>query len=65
MGPGRHIVGGNVFWYFKNPCGGEVEYFADMDRADDNWVPEVWDAEDGNTWSSWSARPGERYGRQR
>ena len=64
IGPGRHIVGGNVFWYFKNPCGGDSEYFADMDRADDSWEAGVWDSQE-NTWSSWSARKGERTGRQR
>jgi len=58
MGPGRHIVGGNVFWCFKNPCGGEAEDFADMDRAEDDRVPEVWEVDDCNTWSSWSARRG-------
>jgi catechol 2,3-dioxygenase-like lactoylglutathione lyase family enzyme len=38
-GPGRHIFGGNCFWYFKSPFGGNVEYDADMDVVDDNWVP--------------------------
>lgn len=38
-GPGRHIYGANVFWYFKSPFGGSVEYDADMDVVDDNWKP--------------------------
>ncbi len=38
-GPGRHIFGGNCFWYFKSPFGGNVEYDADMDVVDDHWVP--------------------------
>jgi catechol 2,3-dioxygenase-like lactoylglutathione lyase family enzyme len=38
-GPGRHIFGGNSFWYFKSPFGGNVEYDADMDVVDDHWVP--------------------------
>jgi catechol 2,3-dioxygenase-like lactoylglutathione lyase family enzyme len=38
-GPGRHIFGGNCFWYFKSPFGGNVEYDADMDVVDDQWVP--------------------------
>ena len=42
-GPGRHSLGSNWFWYFKNPCGGDIEYFADMDRMDDNWEPRLWD----------------------
>ncbi len=42
-GPGRHSLGSNWFWYFKNPCGGDIEYFADMDRMDDDWEPRYWD----------------------
>jgi catechol 2,3-dioxygenase-like lactoylglutathione lyase family enzyme len=38
-GPGRHIFGSNHFWYFKSPFGGVMEYDADMDVVDDNWVP--------------------------
>jgi catechol 2,3-dioxygenase-like lactoylglutathione lyase family enzyme len=38
-GPGRHIFGGNCFWYFKSPFGGNVEFDADMDIVDENWVP--------------------------
>ena len=42
-GPGRHSLGSNWFWYFNNPCGGDIEYFADMDRLDENWEPGFWD----------------------
>jgi catechol 2,3-dioxygenase-like lactoylglutathione lyase family enzyme len=38
-GPGRHIFGGNCFWYFKSPFGGNFEFDADMDVVDENWVP--------------------------
>jgi catechol 2,3-dioxygenase-like lactoylglutathione lyase family enzyme len=38
-GPGRHIFGGNCFWYFKSPFGGNVEFDADMDVVDDSWHP--------------------------
>lgn len=38
-GPGRHIFGANVFWYFQSPFGGNIEYDADMDVVDDHWVP--------------------------
>ncbi|MBL0419125.1 VOC family protein [Ramlibacter sp. AW1] len=38
-GPGRHIYGANVFWYFKSPFGGNIEYDADMDVVDDDWKP--------------------------
>lgn len=37
-GPGRHIFGSNWFWYFKSPFGCNIEYDADMDLHDENWV---------------------------
>lgn len=37
-GPGRHVFGSNWFWYFNSPVGAHVEYDADMDLHDDNWV---------------------------
>jgi hypothetical protein len=39
---GRHILGSNMYWYFRNPCGGNTEYFADMDRMDETWEPRIW-----------------------
>ena len=39
--PGRHILGSNLYWYFRNPCGGNTEYFADMDCMDDDWEPRI------------------------
>jgi catechol 2,3-dioxygenase-like lactoylglutathione lyase family enzyme len=45
--PGRRIVGSNLYWNFKNPCGGATEYFTDMDRMDDNWQMRVWDKHPG------------------
>ena len=45
--PGRHIMGSNLFWYFKNPSGGATEYFADMDRMDDDWEPRIWEDNPG------------------
>lgn len=38
-GPGRHRFGSNWFWYFNSPLGCHVEYDADMDLHDKNWVP--------------------------
>lgn len=38
-GPGRHRFGSNWFWYFNSPLGCHVEYDADMDLHDDQWVP--------------------------
>ncbi|MBD0844019.1 VOC family protein [Streptomyces sp. TRM68416] len=34
---GRHTVGSNVFRFVHAPCGGRVEYAADMDRVDDSY----------------------------
>lgn len=40
-GPGRHVFGSNWFWYFNSPLGTHVEYDADMDLHDDQWVARV------------------------
>lgn len=37
-GPGRHRFGSNWFWYFNSPLGCHVEYDADMDLHDEQWV---------------------------
>ena len=37
-GPGRHKMGSNWFWYFNSPLATHVEYDADMDRHDDQWI---------------------------
>jgi catechol 2,3-dioxygenase-like lactoylglutathione lyase family enzyme len=37
-GPGRHLYGSNWFWYFDSPLGCHVEYDADMDLHDSQWV---------------------------
>lgn len=37
-GPGRHKFGSNWFWYFNSPMGVHVEYDADMDKHDEDWV---------------------------
>ncbi|MER5177653.1 VOC family protein [Streptomyces sp. NPDC002896] len=34
---GRHTIGSNVFRFLHAPCGGRVEYAADMDRVDDSY----------------------------
>ncbi len=39
IGPGRHVISSCYFWYFRSPCGGSVEYFADMDSLTDAWQP--------------------------
>lgn len=41
---GRHTVGSNVFRFFHAPCGGRVEYAADMSRVDESYeTPRVWE----------------------
>jgi len=40
---GRHTIGSNVFRFFHAPCGGRVEYAADMDRVDANYGPNVYE----------------------
>ena len=37
-GPGRHKFGSNWFWYFNSPLGTHVEYDADMDLHDGDWI---------------------------
>lgn len=37
LGPGRHPVSSAYFWYFKNPAGGLIEYYADEDQLDERW----------------------------
>lgn len=39
IGPGRHVISSCYFWYFNSPCGGSVEYFADMDSLTAAWQP--------------------------
>ena len=39
LGPGRHPVSSAYFWYFKNPAGALVEYYADEDQLTAEWQP--------------------------
>ncbi len=41
IGPGRHPISSAYFWYFHNPLGAPVEYY-----ADDDFCTEVWQAGD-------------------
>jgi catechol 2,3-dioxygenase-like lactoylglutathione lyase family enzyme len=50
-GPGRQPLGCHMFWHFDNPCGGEVEFFTDMDRFDDTWEPVTWQGSPGSPWT--------------
>jgi catechol 2,3-dioxygenase-like lactoylglutathione lyase family enzyme len=40
---GRHTIGSNVFRFFHAPCGGRVEYAADMDRVDRSYGPNIYE----------------------
>ncbi len=42
-GLGRHFLGSNMFWYFRDPAGNYAEYYSDLDQ-----IPEElqWDAKD-------------------
>jgi hypothetical protein len=56
-GPGRHQIGGNIFWYMRDPSGTFFEYFADMDQIvdDDAWeIKDDWDPAD--SWSVWGEK---------
>jgi catechol 2,3-dioxygenase-like lactoylglutathione lyase family enzyme len=37
LGPGRHPISSAVFWYFNNPAGALVEYYADEDELTEEW----------------------------
>jgi catechol-2,3-dioxygenase len=55
FGLGRHRVSSIVFFYMSCPTGGEIEYAADGDYIDDNWVPHLWDPAFANQY--WMAGP--------
>ena len=38
IGPGRHPISSAMFWYFKSPAGGLVEYYADDDVLTEHWT---------------------------
>lgn len=39
LGPGRHPISSAIFWYFRSPGGGLVEYNTDEDELTDAWTP--------------------------
>jgi catechol 2,3-dioxygenase-like lactoylglutathione lyase family enzyme len=55
FGLGRHRVSSIAFFYIGCPTGGEIEYAADGDYIDDNWVPHVWEPDFANQY--WMAGP--------
>ncbi len=54
-GLGRHYVGSNIFYYFRNPAGAFVEYYADMDCILDptKWEPGTFDVTDLEKLHEW------------
>jgi catechol 2,3-dioxygenase-like lactoylglutathione lyase family enzyme len=51
-GLGRHWVGSNYFYYFRDPAGNLAEYYSDMDEILDDqlWEPGVFELEQANAW---------------
>lgn len=39
IGPGRHPISSAYFWYFHNPLGPPLEYYADEDYCTEAWQP--------------------------
>jgi catechol 2,3-dioxygenase-like lactoylglutathione lyase family enzyme len=39
LGPGKHPISSAFFWYFHNPAGALVEYYADEDMLTEAWEP--------------------------
>ncbi|HTF54704.1 MAG TPA: VOC family protein [Pseudonocardia sp.] len=52
-GLGRHYVGSNFFYYFRDPAGNFTEYYSDMDEILDDqlWQPGVFELDVANSWS--------------
>ena len=57
LGPGRHPISSAYFWYFRNPAGALVEYYADEDQLTAAWQPR--DFEPGPTvFAEWAIEGG-------
>lgn len=48
LGVGRHRISSTLFYYIKNPAGGQSEYSADTDYLTDDWKPRLWEPKFGN-----------------
>jgi catechol 2,3-dioxygenase-like lactoylglutathione lyase family enzyme len=46
-GLGRHFLGSNLFWYFRDPAGNFAEYYADLDQIPvaAEWEARQWEPE--------------------
>ena len=56
-GLGRHHVGSNFFWYFKDPAGNFCEYYSDMDCILDDALWKAGDWTDSRALYSWGPPP--------
>lgn len=57
LGPGRHPISSAYFWYFRNPAGALIEYYADEDQLTADWKPR--DFEPGPTvFAEWAIEGG-------
>lgn len=56
-GLGRHFLGSNLFWYFRDPAGNFAEYYADLDEIVDDaeWMAKTWDPD--KAFYSWGPPP--------
>jgi catechol 2,3-dioxygenase-like lactoylglutathione lyase family enzyme len=52
---GRHLMGSNIFRFFHSPCGGRIEFAADMDRMDRDFQPRHWTTHPGH--HIWMMKP--------
>ncbi len=53
-GLGRHVIGSNYFHYFRDPWGGLVEHFADIDMIDEDQDWEVKDWTTEHNYARWA-----------
>ena len=55
-GLGRHFLGSNLFWYFRDPAGNFAEYFADLDQIPvaAEWEARQWEPD--KALYAWSSR---------
>lgn len=60
IGPGHHPISSAYFWYFKNPCGGAAEYFADEDHVTRKWRSRKFSAAVPTNFAEWAQLDGVR-----
>jgi catechol 2,3-dioxygenase-like lactoylglutathione lyase family enzyme len=55
-GVGRHLLGSQIFDYWRDPFGFRIEHYTDGDRVDDSHVPSIFSGSADET-TQWGARP--------